>query len=447
MPKLYLIRKGLESFVGPMTLAEMKEAHKRMGFGLQDEVSGHCGPWVIFEDLERIKKYYPEVARIVNEDMLAGWGVSNHGVPLKEAAPEETRRLQAKPSRSFGFAVAFLVIAVLAFAAAVYMANNGRFSGKLKDGGEEPVLEQAQGFLDRRDSIGFDQYMEANLEGIVRKTVLAKNGESPWLPHLRLFAFSHEGAVKDLDPKLLRGATAASAPSDCSLRTWRKRWRASVKQWAQQANERKLVRGAHWSRLLAWDPHWIRRRDSKGWPTGLNYYVMCLSMADKALAEVAADPSLVTTAADWDKLGMPKLRQRLTWVLEMAKDGQSTQSFQADASNPMSSWNCFEGARDLKSLARCREGASEPSDPWTSYNDERYAWNVVRLAAKEKGVPTPELLDLVAKVTAKINKADYFTRFDYRPEHKFARGLGKSSPVEKSVEKVQGEFTDVKFVP
>src|SRR4051812_38773305 len=97
MSKFYLIRRNLEAFIGPMTLAEMKEAYKRMQFGLQDEVSGHCGPWVSFDNIERVRKHYPEVARIVSEDMLAGWGVSQpEAVRL---APEETKRIDTRSQK------------------------------------------------------------------------------------------------------------------------------------------------------------------------------------------------------------------------------------------------------------------------------------------------------------------------------------------------------------
>ena len=100
----------MPTFAGPMPLSEMKESYKRMQFGLQDEVTGHCGPWVPFDDLERIKKHYPDIARIVNDEMLAGWGVSDHSTRVVN---EDTKRLKASSTRGVGLAIAFLVIALL----------------------------------------------------------------------------------------------------------------------------------------------------------------------------------------------------------------------------------------------------------------------------------------------------------------------------------------------
>src|SRR4051812_11628672 len=136
MAKLYLIRRNLENFSGPMTLGEMKEAYKRMAFGLQDEVSGHCGPWVSLEDLVRVKKHYPEVARIVNEEMLAGWGLSDHSA--RKIVQEETQKVSVKGTRGLGLALTFLVIALVAFVAAVYMASANRFSGRSRDVPQAP---------------------------------------------------------------------------------------------------------------------------------------------------------------------------------------------------------------------------------------------------------------------------------------------------------------------
>ena len=106
MAKLYLIRRNLEGFSGPMSLMELKDAFKRMQFGLSDEVSGHCGPWVTMDNLEKVKKTYPEVARIVYEDLASEWGVSSHGDPVPVS--ENTRQIRKKSARGLSLAVTFL---------------------------------------------------------------------------------------------------------------------------------------------------------------------------------------------------------------------------------------------------------------------------------------------------------------------------------------------------
>ncbi len=279
MAKLFLIRRNLETFTGPMTLSEMKDAYKRMQFGLQDEVAGHCGPWVSFDNLSDIKKHYPEIARIVNEDMLAGWGVSDHGTRIVN---EDTKRIDTKSSKGIGLALAFLAIALAAFAAAVYMANGAKMSGKSKDEGDGLTIDQIQGYIEKGDAAGFEDFMNSHMDEMVERTSRPKKAEAQWLPYLRLFAFSHEGQIAGLPAKYLRGSVAA-APVDCSLKMWRKRWRMSVKNWNEVVVQRKFVR-AHWARVLAWDPTWIRRRDNKGWLGNQNYYVGCLTMVTSVVS-------------------------------------------------------------------------------------------------------------------------------------------------------------------
>jgi hypothetical protein len=445
MAKLYLIRRNLETFVGPLALSEMKEAYKRMDFGLQDEVSGHCGPWVTFEDLAAIKKTYPEIARIVHEDMLAGWGVSDHAGARIGA--EDTKRIQVNTGKGVGLALTFLVIALAAFAAAVYMANGNRMSGKAAPA-VDLTPEAAQSLLDKGDEQQFNALIEANLPTLVERVNRAKNPDAGWTPYLRHYAFNHDGQIDGLAPKLLRGSSAPSAPVDCSLKMWRRRWRTSLKLWNGFVTERRLIR-AHWARVLAWDPHWIRRRAAKGWLPGENFYIGCLSMAEKALTEMQTDTSLVTTSADWEKMGIVKIAQRLQWLQGSAR-GYSIGATRSVASpdNPISLWTCYEAAGDFKELGKCRDAVQSGSDQdaWYLYSEERYSWNLLRIAAGQKGNLSTDALNLLGQQAARVGRTDFFTRFDYRPEQRLFKTLLKQGvPVEKSVEKAESEFPDIRL--
>lgn len=445
MAKLYLIRRNLESFTGPLSLGEMKDAYKRMQFGLQDEVSGHCGPWVSLDDLTQMKKHYPEVARIVNDDMLAGWGVSDHGTRL---GGEDTKRIEVKATRGIGLALTFLAIALAAFAAAVYMANGSRMSGKVKESDDALTPEAAVALIAAGDEAGFDALIEEDLADLVDRVSRAKRPEPEWLPVLRHYAFTHEGQLNGLSPKVLRGEGSPSAPIDCSLKTWRKRWRTGLKTWNDFLGQKRLIR-QHWSHLLAWDPHWIRRRATVGWLPGESYYGGCLAMADKALTEMFSDASLVSSAADWEKMGINRIKQRLTWLIETARTGQAAQpTFQAQG-NVLATWTCFEASRDVKELAKCRDlmpaaGGSPEQEVWSSYSEERFGWSLLRHVMAIKGPIPSDVLAALTQQSTKMNKSDHFTRFDYKAEFRLLKALLKQpSPVEKSVEKTQAEYPDV----
>src|SRR5690606_29137563 len=141
--------------------AELKDAYKRMAFGLADEVSGHCGPWVLLEDVNGLRKHYPEVARILHAATFAGWGVADERV--SRVGHEETRRVPAARTKGIGLAITFLVIALVAFAAALYMASQSRLSGKVREPTPNPTPEEAHALLERGDSAEFDGYISTNL--------------------------------------------------------------------------------------------------------------------------------------------------------------------------------------------------------------------------------------------------------------------------------------------
>ena len=74
--RLYLIRIDMERFLGPLSQKEMREAYRRMEFGLQDEIAASNKLWVSFDDLELVKRHYPELVGFVKKEMLSGWGSS-----------------------------------------------------------------------------------------------------------------------------------------------------------------------------------------------------------------------------------------------------------------------------------------------------------------------------------------------------------------------------------
>jgi hypothetical protein len=447
MTKLYLIRRNLETFAGPMTSAELKDAYKRMLFGLQDEVSGHCGPWVTFDDLPQLRRFYPEIAKIVHEDMITGWGVSEHGSNIVR---EDTKKLKVSQQKGLVIALIFLGVALGAFMVALYFATAGKMASRAKDEIPEPTPEEAQAYIDRGDLVGFDRYIQEHLDYGVDKVIHSKKSESQWLMLLRHFALRNEGTIPGLAPKVLRGEGATSAPVDCSLREWRRRWRASLRAWHEMLVQHKLVR-AHWSRLLAWDPYWIARRDAKGWSKGTTYYLMCVTMANKALSEMVGDSTFTATMTEADKLGIRQMQQRLEWLTEIATSGRPSNTSQQVALQGLSGisvWSCLEAARDLKELARCRgdmPALGTSDDPWIKYNEERYGWNILRLALAQKGVLSSDFISQLNQYSSRMSRGDFFSRFDYRYELKVWRTFLKQPfPVEKTIEKLQGEMVEPK---
>lgn len=451
MARLFLIRRNLETFTGPMTVVEMREAHRRLQFGMSDEVSGHCGPWISFENLTSLRKYYPEVAKIVSEEILPGWGISDQ-TGARFLGVSNTKKLIVSNTRSMHLALTFLLIAFIAFVAAVYMATgHGRFLSKQHVPEGEATPQDVQGFIDRGEFVAFEEYMGKQLDNIVKSIGDNQNLENIWLPYLRLYAFNHDGAIAGISGKVLRGQLPGAAPSDCSLKQWRKQWRSSYKNWNQVLIDRKLIR-AHWARMLAWDPHWIRRREHKGWLGEQNYFLACMIMADRALDELAADASLVNSAADWGRLGFTAIKNRIAWMLNSARGNVDSYPVSVDNNNSLSIWTCMEQARDLRSLSRCKDGlVDNTSDSsFIAYTEERFIWNSLRIAINGGASLNAETLVALDKLASKANKADFYTRFDYRAEQRLLRGLVQVAPgdggVERIVEKLRSEFPEVRLM-
>lgn len=99
----------------------------------------------------------------------------------------------------------------------------------------------------------------------------------------------------------------------------------------------------------------------------------------------------------------------------------------------------------MPALNKCKEGQAADQDAWASYNDERYGWNLLRLAAASKVAVPLDVQTQLGVYSAKLGKTDHFTRFDYRPELKLMKTLTKvQGPVDKAVDKTLQEFPEVK---
>src|SRR5258708_5662786 len=113
MQKLFLIRRGLDTFLGPMSLQDLRVSYGKMSFGFQDEITGHLGPWVPLENIEALRKFYPEVAAIVHHDIATSWGGGDQVTKVVRSASAVSRSKQSK-SRFGTFAFSFFIMAAAA---------------------------------------------------------------------------------------------------------------------------------------------------------------------------------------------------------------------------------------------------------------------------------------------------------------------------------------------
>ena len=81
---MYVVRRNLETFLGPMNIEELKRAQNAMEFGLHDEIAGNCGEWVRFDKPGEMGLHYPEVIDAISKEMFESWGISTHPKKLNK---------------------------------------------------------------------------------------------------------------------------------------------------------------------------------------------------------------------------------------------------------------------------------------------------------------------------------------------------------------------------
>lgn len=99
----FLVRRNLTELLGPWDLLELKLHFEKMTFGKQDEISGHCGDWILIEQIQDLRNAYPAVY----ESLFALNAYSKFSQPFQSIEPNlQTRKLAI---------FVFLIIAVATF--------------------------------------------------------------------------------------------------------------------------------------------------------------------------------------------------------------------------------------------------------------------------------------------------------------------------------------------
>ena len=343
MDRLYLIRVDMERFLGPFTLKQLKDAYTRMEFGMQDEISGSLRQWVSFDDVEGIKRHYPELAQLVQSEMLSGWGLSSHTThPLPSAKLKPSKR-----RRPNNYLWASLVLgAFLLFGlAGIVLYKQGELNEIL-------TFLKDRNFYNAQSAFGtqynprFESYMDRNRESI-NQAMKKKKGLAQWLPYVRAVAFSRDGRWDGINSKKLRGKIEEPLPQDCSMAYWEQTWLNSRSQWSPFLEGTLLPRD-EWALLLAYDPHWIAHRSPMtGWLIPGSYHEACMQMALKALQRQSSGTT------PWEaKVFIARLR----WQLGVINKQVLSEEFQM--SGTLWGLSCVEESKDEAELKNCQSSLS-----------------------------------------------------------------------------------------
>lgn len=443
MAKLYLVRRKLETFIGPITVEEMKDAFDRMEFGLQDEVCGHLGKWVTLEDHARLKKYYPDLQPIITPGLMNPWQDGNKNLQKKEKISKPSRKKFVAKQKSVAFL--FLLIAFLTLSAAILLILEPDLSFLDLNSNEPVQIEKMESLYRTGDPQKVLRYVEKHQATLVDD--ILQNGEaSVWLPYVRLYAFRKRGVFQFISQKQLRGKEAIFAPLDCSLEEWKNRWRSDAFEWRQIALAKSLPK-KQWGRLLAWDPYWISRRGLKGWIEPSNYYGGCILMAHKAFKEVVEDENFLTPFILKEKkakLIIKVISSRLKWLSYVANGTDYPGDITARRDlDPLSYWTCLEASQTMTELNKCRKSYLIPDNAWKKFEENKKGQSILRLSLSTEGRVSSEIMKALKRYKAKMLKSDNFTRFDMRAELYYLDQIIKFNNKSKALNLVEKKYPNV----
>ncbi len=424
--KLYLVRRDLETFTGPVTAAELSKLIERMAVGFRDEVTGHCGPWIFLDDRDKLKKFYSELLPMVQAASVSGWSTDANEFRNEPTVKGPIVLPQTKTDRRLILAAAFFGLAIFAAIVALMFAGSGELSSRII-GSQTPPTAELNALLQSGGEKQFVTLIESQLPRIIDRGNRNHEVMAAWLPYLRAYAFFGPGEIDGFSSKKLRGEAGVAAPADCSVKAWAKRWQDAYPSFNSVAQGGQLP-SDHWSRLLAWDPHWVSRRSQTGWIRPKNFYQGCVMAAERALDSI---PGGAPADGVRERLGvLSAAMQKLGKAREEVVQRKASGSGKATV---FGLWTCMDLARSRSELDLCLEA------PWqklmqSDYNREKFYWSMLRLAVKARSggdnASWPLLRDDLQAFISGRDQSDSYTRIDYSDELQFVGAIKGVLPSE-----------------
>lgn len=447
--RYYLVRRECREFLGPMAASEFKQRFDRLEFGMQDEVSGHCGPWVVLDRKDELLKHYPELAKIFGEEIPLSWR-ENTGhakvISRKDSRRDQKKNLDEQRRSRNDFhtymeqrnrqsktrkAVAFLTLAV-SIAVSVFI---------LTQRDEYPSVDDVALAAQKQDPSEFLNIMGLKVIPQAGKLVKSQKQQPIWLPYLRMYAYFTTGAIEGVSQKLLRGDTSLAAPQECSVDFWKRKWREMSDQNITFVQGKSLQKNP-WTRLLAMDPEWVRRRPQKGWSRPRSYIEGCIMTAFTAMRSlVSGGKSDTEVSVDMPEGVSDMVLSRLKFQLDVINNSRAAQ---VAGTGILSRLSCLETQVRVEDLNLCVNGL----DPqWKPLVDERVGLAVLRIALQSADIQLDkqQLNQRLQSLATKFQTEDVMGRLDLGPEMKMVSYLAAGDSPSQAVSKIEQEYPDLKI--
>ena len=440
---LYLVRRNVEAIIGPMTLEEFKKRFERMEFGMQDEIAGHCGRWVVLEDILVLRRNYPPIYEYI-KSTVGTWVSGIH----KQDRLDQSGKLKRRRNR---LAVVCAVVSILG--GIVGYTFRQTLSDVYYRFDEKPLVAQLTKLAALAPNTEFVAYIKDH-RGLLTSMV-RQDPESQVLPFLRAYAFLQDGKMEGLPNDILMGQAVLSRPENCSVDMW-------LRVYVQLLQRRTLdgtyqaLSANEWLRLIYSDFHWIRLRQEERWISPPNGWIACLMSAQRAFYQKLAQnlyyEAFLETFGDLAKDVLDSIDLRFRWLnllVPLTTIAQATQPLPKpeelfNTDHFVKQLTCYEMVQDLGSLRKCYRKL-ELGQEMQTYLYRRYLVNYLRILSHEDTVP-PVLLNYLKTNISSLALEDPVHGFDYTPEFEYARLLQKSAGnVTESLNKVAKEYPQIDF--
>lgn len=397
--KYYLVRQKHEQLLGPYNLAEINDLYRQGLCDLNDEVSGNLGPWLYLRERSNLKHYYPELSAIFHTA-----GNKEH---LVSAYDKYDSPKQRSAISSSVFIIAILIIGG-AISAVIYL-------GRLYD---DRALAQVTQAYRQQDYSRAAKILATN-DKLVERLVNEVSISPQWLPIIRTYAFLVDTSLAPPLIAMVYDQTAIKTPNNCTVTRWRKIWQESVDDWERFLGKQQLI-DRHWSRLLSWDPHWLRTKSAPNWRYPKSYEHGCFLAAHKAFTALSLPNNANFTV----------IRERIMWqakYLNAVSNGRDV-VYPRGRVNPLLIWNCMEQSSDLRTLDNCRRIIrTAPQTQLVVYSQEKYLWNKLRIIETQLRNDQLSTTKKISSLSVNNKSKDSYNGMNYRETLDYLAGNGSNN--------------------
>jgi hypothetical protein len=425
MPRLYLVRRQLENFLGPYTAKEVEQQYDSLTFGSADEIAGNCGPWVCFEQKSKIKEFYPEIYSLMSSKLNSAAPRSHEEKKIRPSSRSKSKRFKNR---------LLLVVAVLIISVVGYLKSD-QLLYLIDENHVSLELDEAKHLIATSQKDKFMRYLQLNIEQAVSKATENSAGYHRWIPILRAYSFWGNGSVKNLNNAAIRGRDRFFAPKNCTKAAWQKRW-LKAKNELYPFIQGEYSSPKVWIRALLWEPQWISwRGNHKGWIVPKNYYALCSEMALKSFQSVKEELEL-EIPQEFTQV----IEKRLTAVatgLSMDND-QSTESFPSF----LDYLNCLDFSVFEPNTKRCVLPKTRLSLKLKTFLKQYQAVVVFRKLTKLKRKLGPgDLKSLETQIIPNLTRSYPITQLNLTAEIRMAKLiLLYGGDIQLAKQKVEREF-------